>query len=59
MQISLTKGTLESNDALDGWIITSATAIAEGAQDVELLLGDIIRINGDVYRSGKLIANVA
>lgn len=59
MQVTLTKGTLESNEMLDGWIITSAIAIADGAEDVELRRGDLIRINGDVYRADELIANIA
>lgn len=59
MQVTLTTGTLDSTDTLDGWVITSATAIANGAEDVELQRGDVIHHNGDVYRDGELIANIA
>jgi hypothetical protein len=56
--IKLTDGTMDQNDNLDGWIITSATATAQGAEDVELELGDRIDINGVVRRNGDMIARI-
>jgi hypothetical protein len=58
MEINLTTGTLDTTGNLDGWVITSPRAIAEGAEDVELLQGDKIRLNGDVVRQGEIIANI-
>lgn len=43
---------------MDGWVITSKTAIAEGAEDMPLKQGDRISINGDVTRNGKMIGNI-
>lgn len=57
--ITLTSGTLDTTDNLDGWIITSPQASAEGVEDVDLKRGDRIDINGNVYRDGELIANLA
>jgi len=59
MQINLKTGTLDSTPNLDGWIITSETAIAEGAEDMTLRRGDRININGDVRRGGDVIANIS
>jgi hypothetical protein len=59
MKINLIKGTLKSNDNMDGWIITSKTAVAEGADDLPLKQGDRISINGDVRRNGKNIGNIS
>lgn len=46
MTIHLLTGTLDLTKNLDGWTITSPTAIAEGAEDVQLLRGDFIAIDG-------------
>ena len=59
MIINLSSGTLDTNSNLDGWIITSARAVVEGAEDVELVRNDRIDINGNVYHNGECIANVA
>lgn len=59
MQINLTTGTLDSNNNLDGWIITSATATVDGHEDIPLRQGDRITITGDVYRHGEHIGNIA
>ena len=59
MQIHLTAGTLDSNDNLDGWVITSAHATIDGSEDISLQRGDRISINGDVYRHGEYIGNIA
>lgn len=59
MQINLTTGTLDSNDNLDGWVITSALASIEGREDLPLHKGDRITINGDVYRADEYMGNVA
>jgi len=56
--IKLIAGSLRGNDTMDGWVITSATAIAEGAEDVELERGDRIDINGNVRRGGEMIARI-
>jgi len=57
--INLIVGTLQATPGLDGWRITSAQAIAEGAEDVPLSRGDYISISGNVYRDGQCIANIA
>lgn len=57
--ITLTKGTMGSNDNMDGWVITSQVAIADGAEDMPLQKGDHITINGDVYRGKEFLGNVA
>ena len=57
--INLIAGTLQATPGLDGWRITSAQAIAEGAEDVPLSRGDYISISGNVYRYGQCIANIA
>ena len=59
MQITLAAGTMDSNANLDGWIITSKTAVAEGHEDMLLVANDQIRINGDVHREGRLVGSVA
>lgn len=59
MTIHLTSGTLDSNDNLDGWVITSHIAIIEGVEDIPLRKGDRITITGDLYRSGELLGNIA
>ena len=57
--IRLTRGTLEPNDNMDGWVITSEMAISQGSNDLPLLCGDKIRINGDVYRNGEFLGNIS
>ena len=57
--INLIAGTLQATPGLDGWRITSEQAIAAGAEDVPLHRGDYISINGNVYRGGCCIANIA
>ncbi len=59
MVINLSKGRMVVNNNLDGWVITSASAVVEGAEDVELVRNDRIDINGNVYHDGDIIANVA
>lgn len=59
MQIELINGTLETTDSLDGWIITSSTATAAGAEDLPLIKGDRINVSGDVYRNDELIGNIS
>ena len=57
-EIRLSKGTLDGNDNMDGWVITSDTAIVEGNDDLILRKGDRIHVNGDVYRGEELLGNV-
>lgn len=62
--IKLSRGTIDTNDNLDGWVITSDTATAEGCvmdgQDMlPLVKGDKIKINGDVIRGSHNIGNIA
>ena len=54
--ISLKTGTLERNQNLDGWVITSDTATLY-APDEKLLLqrGDRIGLDGWVYRDGDAL----
>ena len=59
MKINLISGTLDTNDNLDGWVISSKQAIAEGAEYLELARGDKININGDVWRGDEFIGNIA
>jgi len=54
----LITGTCESNANMDGWIITSAVAIAEGAEYLPLQLGDTIDIRGNVRRDGCHIGQI-
>jgi len=58
MTLTLTTGTLEPTDTLDGWIITSDHASAVGADDVPLRRGDIVTATGDVVRDGRVVANI-
>jgi len=57
-EIRLSSGTLDVNDNMDGWVITSDTAIVDGNDDLALRKGDRIHINGDVYRGEELLGNV-
>lgn len=64
--ITLTTGTLDTNNNLDGWIITSdrASVIITDDPDyddanVYMVRGDRITINGDVYRGDDCIANIS
>ena len=58
--VELETGTLEVNGNTDGWIITSEQATLPAPNDdVVLRKGDRININGDVYRNGEMLANVA
>ena len=57
--ITLKYGTLDTNNYLDGWIITSKTVIAEGAEDLPLQSGDRINLNGDVFRKNEFIGNIS
>lgn len=71
MIIKLSTGTLDINDNMDGWCITSKTAtyvFATGhdtPQDIiddltiNLVEGDRIDINGNVYSNNVCIANIA
>lgn len=59
ISINLINGTLETTANLDGWVITSKTAIAEGAEDMPLRKGDRIGVNGNVTRNGEDIGNIA
>lgn len=59
MTIKLRTGTLDSNSSMDGWIITSAHARVDGRDDLPLVKGDRILINGDVYRAGEYMGNIA
>lgn len=59
MEFTLISGKMDVRGDAQSWIITSNTAIVEGAEDEPLVKGDIIRINGDVERNGEIIANVA
>ena len=52
-------GTCVNNENLDGWVISSSEAVVVGAEDLPLMRGDQIRINGDVYRKNVFIANIA
>lgn len=55
----LRKGSVELNEDLNGWVITSPVAIVDGSEDMPLQKGDRININGDVYRDNEFIGNVA
>jgi hypothetical protein len=66
--ISLTTGTLDTNNNLDGWVITSdrASYVPDGVPEhlagdltVEMVKGDKIDINGNVYHDGQMIGNIA
>lgn len=59
MTINLSSGTLDSNDNMDGWVITSSSAIVDGREDLPLRKGDRITINGDVYRADEFVGNVS
>lgn len=59
MEISLIRGTLDTNESMSGWVITSKEAVAAGAEDLPLQKGDQIKITGDVYRKGEFIGNIA
>lgn len=59
MQINLATGTLDSNNNLDGWVITSAHAAIDGRDDLPLIQGDRITLNGDAYRDGEYMGNIA
>ena len=59
MTINLITGTLDSNSNMDGWVITSVHAIVDGRDDLPLINGDRIAINGDVYRANEYIGNIA
>ena len=59
MTLTLTKGTLEIADNMNGWLITSGHAIAEGAEDMDLYRGDWITIDGDVFRNGEHVGNLS
>jgi len=66
MSIQLTTGTLDTNDNLNGWIITSDTASVVFTDDpdyddlnVYMVKGDRITVNGDVYHDGEHIANIS
>jgi len=59
MEICLVSGAIDTNDNLDGWVVTSQRATAEGAEDLLLIRGDQIKINGDVYRNNEFIGNIA
>jgi hypothetical protein len=56
--IILATGTMQPNDNLDGWTITSETATVKNEEDIELRRGDRISANGDVSRRGHIIARV-
>lgn len=56
--IKLTQGTMDVAENMDGWVITSTTAIVDGAEDMPLEKGDYIDTNGDVYRDGEHLGNV-
>ena len=57
-EIKLSSGTLDGNDNMDGWVITSDTAIVEGNDYLVLRKGDRIHVNGDVYRGEEFLGNV-
>ncbi len=58
--VELETGTLAVSGNMDGWIITSVQATLPAPNDdVVLRKGDRISINGDVYRNGEMLANVA
>lgn len=59
MEFTLTNGTIQASDNLDGWTITSESATVKGAEDIKLMRGDQISANGDVFRNGENIANIA
>jgi hypothetical protein len=57
--VALKTGTLEGNNNLDGWIITSKTATLH-APDDDLVLhrGDRIGLDGWIYRDGYAVARI-
>ncbi len=55
----LLKGKYEVAPNLDGWIITSDVATTERNEDILLLHGDKITIDGDIIRNGDIIANIS
>ncbi len=55
---ALTKGTMDVRGDAQSWIITSATAIVDGMEDEPLRKGDIIDINGNVWRNDEIIAQI-
>jgi hypothetical protein len=64
--INLTTGTMDTNDNLDGWVITSDTAsyiITDdpeyGDLNVYMYKGDRITVDGDVWRGNRPVANIA
>jgi len=59
MVIKLISGTLDSSNDMSGWIVTSQSAIAEGAEDMPLQKGDRVSLNGDVWRGDELLGNIA
>ena len=59
MTIKLSTGTLDSNSNVDGWIITSAHARVDGRDDLPLVKGDRITLNGDIYRGDEYMGNIA
>lgn len=59
MKFKLKTGTLDTSSNLDAWIITSEFAAVEGNEDIQLQQGDIIKINGDVYRGNEYLGNLA
>lgn len=46
----LASGTFEAGDNMDGWVITSDVAIADGNEDMPLRKGDRIDLDGNVRR---------
>lgn len=59
MTLNLITGTLAMSENMNGWIITSGHAIAEGAEDMDLYRGDWITIDGDVFRNGEFLGNLS
>lgn len=60
MEITLTKGTLAVRGDAQSWIITSATAEWDGMTEFDdtLLKGDVIKMDGSVWRNGECVGDV-
>lgn len=60
MEFTLTKGTMDVRGDAQSWIITSDTAEWDGMTEFDepLRKGDIIKIDGGVWRNGECVGDV-